>query len=105
MVHEEMQENDLTGGHDFSASSVKVESGFFDLSRAEITKIKTQNEYAAFTVDGKECYHCGDEFTNRQDLISHPRKCMRMKNANFYGKIIHGDGTLEEINDEVNFFF
>jgi len=99
LVHEEMQENDLTSGHDFSASSVKVESGFFDLSRAEITKIKTQNEYAAFTVDGKECYHCGDEFTNRQDLISHPRKCMRMKNANFYGKIIHGDGTLEEINE------
>ena len=24
---------------------------------------------------------------------------MRMKNANFYGKIIHGDGTLEEINE------
>lgn len=79
-------------------STVKVESGFFDLSRAEIAKIKNQSEYAAFTVDGKECYHCGDEFTSRDDLENHPRRCMRMKNANYLGKILNEDGTLEEIN-------
>ena len=34
-----------------------------------------------------ECYHCGQEFHNEEQMKNHPNMCDRMKNARNYGQV------------------
>ena len=80
--------------------TVKVECDFFELNDEEFDQIKNSAmpEFASFTLDGKECYHCGEEFSSTTAMHQHPSLCTRMKNATNLGKVMKVDGTLEEIN-------
>ena len=83
-----------------TVGTVKVECDFFELNEDEFNQIKNSAmpEFASFTLDGKECYHCGEEFSSTTAMHQHPSICTRMKNATNLGKVMKIDGTVEEIN-------
>ena len=84
-----------------SLGTVKVERDFFELDDEEFNQIKNSAlpEFASFTLDGKECYHCGEEFNSTSAMHQHPKFCTRMKNATHLGKVVRGNGTFEPINN------
>jgi len=81
-------ENEFPISHQ-NAAGHTLRSDFFRLDEDEVEAIQSQSnpEYASFTLDGKECYHCGQEFHNEEQMKNHPSMCDRMKNARNYGQV------------------
>lgn len=81
-------ENEFPISHQ-NAAGHTLRSDFFRLDEREVEAIQSQSnpEYASFTLDGKECYHCGQEFHNEEQMKNHPNMCDRMKNARNYGQV------------------
>jgi len=74
-----------------NAAGHTLRSDFFQLDQREVELIQgTRSEYSNFTLDGKECYHCGQEFENDTDMKNHPKICDRMKNARNYSGDMNG---------------
>jgi len=91
-----------------NAAGHTLRSDFFQLDAREAEEIQSHlasDVYANFTLDGKECYHCGQEFQSTDEMKNHPARCDRMKNARNIGQVSLNDfhGEVHIAQKEVGF--